>query len=169
MICWCTFSVWTLRTDATGHIPVFVSIIAWSPLQFLISDSPFIAFHWSVWLQPARCCLILRRKNGRFFKNVFVVKSEALVVDERAAPEERKPSALPNRRESGREASRQKWFMPLSSWQNLFLFIETFIKLSMKRKQFLQRGRKNADEKPVCLRGRRTEWDEIARTGRTKY
>lgn len=40
------------------------------------------------------------------------------------------------------EGSSQNWFVPLFSWQNLFLFIGTFIKLCMKRKQFLWRGRK---------------------------
>lgn len=45
----------------------------------------------------------------------------------------------------------QNWFMPLFSWQNLFLFIETFIKPSMKRKQFLWRGRRKMPTKKICM------------------
>lgn len=45
----------------------------------------------------------------------------------------------------------QNWFMPLFSWQNLFLFIETFIKPSMKRKQFLWRGRRKMPTKKIRM------------------
>lgn len=119
----------------------------WSPLPFLISDVSlsFIVFHWTVWLQPGPGVLShIEEEKQVIFKNVFVVKSEMLKVDECAAPEEQNPSTCwsegGGRWGMGRFS--QNWFMPLFSWQNLFLFIETFIKLSMKRKQFLWRGRK---------------------------
>lgn len=68
------------------------------------------------------------------------------IVDDCAALEKQNPSASRRGGKAG-EASSQNWLMPLFSWHILFLFIETFIYLSMKRKQFLWQEAKNAGKK----------------------
>ena len=93
--CWCTSSRDPSNRGNGTDLAVRIRLCRWSPSQFLLSDSPFIVFHGSVWLQWSRVVLLAesafshwrRGKPQISLKNVFVVRSETLKVDECAAPE----------------------------------------------------------------------------------